>query len=191
MGYINSATVFLVNTLFGLYILAVMLRFLLAWVRADFYNPVSRFLVSITNPALVPLRRAIPSVYGLDIAAIVLLIVLEVVKLVLIGMMAGTGLSAGAILVLSLADLLGLLLNIFIVSILVQAVMSWIAPAHYHPVSSLLYQLNEPLLRPARRVIPPVSGLDLSPLVVLIGLQLAKMLIVAPLNDMGWGMAAG
>jgi YggT family protein len=189
--YLSNAAAFLVNTLFGLYILAVLLRLLLAWVRADFYNPISRFVVAITNPTLVPLRRMIPSVAGIDLAAVVLLIVLEIIKLVLIGLIAGTAMSLGGIVVLSIADLVGLVLNIFIVSILIQAVLSWVAPGSYHPFSGLLHQLNEPLLGPARRIIPPISGLDLSPLVVIIGIQLVKMLVVTPLNDIGWQVAAG
>jgi YggT family protein len=183
--YLSNAGVFLIDTLFGLYLLAVMLRFLLAWVRADFYNPVSRFLVTITNPALIPLRRAVPGIAGIDLAAIVLLVVLEVLKLLLVGVVAGAALSLGGLVVLSFADLLGLLLNIFIVSVLIQAILSWIAPGTYHPLSTLLYQLNEPLLRPARRIVPVISGLDLSPLVVVVALQLLKMLVVAPLTDMG------
>jgi YggT family protein len=189
--YLSNAGVFLVNTVFGLYILAVMLRLLLGWVRADFYNPVSRFIVTITNPVLVPLRRMIPSMGGVDLAAVMLVLGLQVIKLVLIGLMTGTRLSVGGILVLSLAELLGILLNIFIISIIIQAVLSWIAPGTYHPLSTLLYQLNEPLLRPARSIIPPISGLDLSPLVVIVGIQLAKMLVVTPLTDIGWNIATG
>jgi YggT family protein len=188
--YLSNAGVFLVNTLFGLYILAVMLRMLLAWVRADFYNPVSQFLVAVTNPLLVPLRRLVPPLGSIDLAAVVLLAVLEVLKLILIGLLAGSSVTPIALLLLSIAELLGTLLNIFLFTVIVQVILSWLAPRTYHPVSALLYQLNEPLLSPARRLVPPISGLDLSPLLVIVGIQLLKMLLVAPLTDMGWAAAA-
>ncbi len=188
--YLSNAGVFLVNTLFGLYVLAVMLRMLLAWVRADFYNPVSQFLVAVTNPVLVPLRRVIQPLGGLDLAAVVLLVGLELLKLLLIGVIAGTVFSLTAVLLLSIAELLSTLLNIFLFTVIVQVVLGWLAPRTYHPVTALLYQLNEPLLGPARRLIPPISGLNLSPLVVIVAIQLLKMLLVAPLTDMGWASAA-
>jgi YggT family protein len=188
--YLSNAGVFLVNTLFGLYILAVMLRMLLAWVRADFYNPVSQFLVTVTNPLLVPLRRVVPPLGGIDLAAVVLLALLEVLKLILIGLLAGSSVTPTALLLLSIAELLGTLLNIFLFTIIVQVILSWLAPRTYHPLSALLYQLNEPLLSPAHRLVPTISGLDLSPLLVIVGIQLLKMLLVAPLTDMGWAAAA-
>ncbi len=122
-------------------------------------------------------------------AAIALLVSLQVIKLLLIGLVLRTSLSLGGIIVLSFADLLSVLLNVYLVSILVQAILSWVSPGTYHPLFRLLHQLNEPLLGPARRIIPPICGLDLSPLVVLIGIQLMKMLVVAPLTDMGWALA--
>jgi YggT family protein len=188
--YLSNAGVFLVSAVFGLFVLAVMLRMLLAWVRADFYNPVSQFLVTVTNPLLIPLRRLIPPLGAVDLAAVVLLALLELGKLVLIRLIAGAALSLDALVLLSIAELLGTLLNIFLFTIIVQVVLSWLAPRTYHPVTALLYQLNEPLLAPARRLIPPISGLDLSPLLVIVAIQLLKMLLVAPLTDMGWAAAA-
>lgn len=190
-SYLGNAGVFLVSTLFGLYILAVMLRMLLAWVRADFYNPVSQFLVTITNPALIPLRRVIPALGRLDTAALVLLAGLETAKLLLIGVILGNPFSVTSLLILAAADLLSTLLNIYTFSIIIQVILSWVAPHTYHPVASVLYQLNEPVLGPVRRIIPPLSGLDLSPLVVIIGIQVAKMLVVAPMTDIGWTTSLG
>jgi YggT family protein len=186
---LSEAGIFLVNTLFGLYILAVMLRFLLQWVRADFYNPVSQWLIKLTNPPLLPLRRLIPGWGGVDLAAVVLLVVLQAIALLIVATLGGFQLSLGSLLVLSVAKLLSLLLNIFLVTILIVVILSWVSPGTYHPVTALLSQLTEPVLRPARRLIPPIAGLDLSPLAVLVGIQLLQIVLVKPL--LSWGLAVG
>ena len=190
-SYAGNAGIFLIQTLFGLYAGAVMLRFLLALVRADFYNPVSQFLVKVTNPPLLPLRRIIPGVMGIDMASVVLLIVLEATKLLLIAAVQGFGIHPLGLLVLSLAELLSLLINIYFFTILIQVILSWVSPGNYNPAVALLYSLNEPLLGRARRILPPISGFDLSPILVLVGLQLLEMLLVAPIQDLGRGLIAG
>ncbi|MCG6864279.1 MAG: YggT family protein [Thiogranum sp.] len=183
-SYVTNPVEFLINTLFGLYILTVMLRFLLAVVRADFYNPVSQFLVKVTNPPLRPMRRVLPSVGKLDTSALVLMVALQMLSFYLIALLRGGGVSIGALLILSVAELIGLFLNVLLFSILVQVVISWVNPGTYNPAISLLYSLTEPVLRPCRRLIPPISGLDLSPLVALLGIQLAKMLLLPPLYSL-------
>ena len=180
-SYVANPLEFLINTLFSLYILAVLLRFLLALVRADFYNPVSQFLVKVTNPPLIPMRRIIPSAGKIDTSALVLMLLLQMAALGLIALLRGSQISASALLMLSLAELLGLLLNVFLFAILIQVIVSWINPGTYNPAVSLLYSLTEPVLGPCRRLIPPFSGIDLSPLVALIAIQLAKMLLLPPL----------
>lgn len=187
MTHFTNAGVFLVSTIFFLYSIVVLLRFVLQLVRADFYNPVSQFAVKATNPVLVPLRRVIPGVGGVDVAALVLLLGVKLVELSLLSWMTGAGIGLGALLALALAELVRLAANFFLITILVQVVLSWVSPGAYNPVASLLYQINEPLLGPARRMLPPISGLDLSPIVVLIGLQLVKILLVAPLESMARG----
>jgi len=175
--YLGSPLAFLIDTLFGLYILVVMLRLLLQWARADFYNPISQFVVKATNPLLRPLHRVIPRAGRIDLAAVTLALVLQMAAITILFWMGGQGLAPAAIFVWSLHELLGLLLNIFIFAILIQAVLSWVNPGVYNPVSGLLATLTDPVLRPVRRFIPPVSGLDLSPLAAIIGLQVVKMLV--------------
>lgn len=179
MGYnVNQAGVFLIDTLFSLYIIAFMLRFLLQIVHADYYNPISQALVKITNPILLPLRRIIPGFRGWDIAALLVMFLLEVIKFVLIfGLMAGVPLTPLGVVLLSLQALFALVLELYFFSILIQAVLSWINPGVHSPVTSLLWSLNEPLLRPVRRVLPSLGGLDFSPLVVMIILQVLRILI--------------
>jgi YggT family protein len=186
--YAGNAATFLISTLFGLYLLAVMLRFLFQLTRADFYNPVSQFIVRITNPLLLPLRRVIPGVAGIDLASVVLMMIIQAVELALTYWISGYGPHLAGLFVLSIGKLLSLALSVFFFSILIQVIVSWVNPGAYNPVTSLLYSLNEPLLAPARRLIPPISGLDLSPLVVIIVLQLFSYLVVAPISDMGKGL---
>jgi YggT family protein len=190
-SYAGNAGVFLVQTLFGLYIGAVMLRFLLAVVRADFYNPISQFLVKVTNPPLVPLRRLIPSVAGIDLASIVLMLALQMLELFVIGLITGVSFHPLGLVVLAVAELLSLLLQIYFFTILIQVVLSWVSPGGYNPAVALLYSLNEPVLGRARRILPPIHGFDLSPIVAMIVIQLMTILVVAPVSDLGRGLALG
>lgn len=185
MTYFSQAGNFLIDTIGGLYILAVLLRLLFQLVRADFYNPVSQFLVRITNPLVLPLRRIIPGFAGIDWASVALLIALQVAKLSLLVFINGATANPGGLVVLAFAQLVHLLVYTYLVAILIRVILSWINPYGDNPVSDLLISLTEPLMLPARRLIPPISGLDLSPIAVLILLQLTLMLIVQPLLDVG------
>jgi YggT family protein len=187
--YAGNAGVFLIKTLFGMYLVAVMLRFLLQLTRADFYNPVSQFLVKVTNPPLIPLRRLIPGLMGIDMAAVVLLLAIQAVELVLVGLVQGVSLGIPGLLVLTIAGLLNLLLDVYFFTILIQVILSWVNPGGYNPAVALLYTLNEPILSRARRLIPPISGFDLSPILVFVLIQLIRMLFISPLSDMGRSLA--
>lgn len=183
-GYFTSPVEFLINTLFSLYVLVLMLRFLLAWVRADFYNPVSQFLVKVTNPVLVPLRRIIPPLGGVDMASILLMLAVQMLGITLILLLRGGGVAPLALVMLSLGELVDLLFKVYIYGILIQAIISWISPGNYNPALNLLYSITEPVLRPVRRLLPPVSGLDLSPLLAILGLEVLRRLVV-PLFMLG------
>lgn len=176
-GFLSQAGAFLINTLFGMYILAVLLRFMLQLVRADFYNPVAQFLVVVTNPPLLPLRRIIPGLWGIDLASVVLLLALEGLEQYLLSLLRGFGITTVVLLILVISQLVELALYVFLFTILARAILSWVAPYPRNAVMHLLMSLTEPLLRPARRIIPPIAGLDLSPIAVLILLQLAIMLV--------------
>lgn len=189
--YAGNAGIFLVQTLFSLYIGALMLRFLLGLVRADFYNPISQFLVKITNPPVVPLRRIIPSAMGIDLATVLLMVVLQAVEYMLITAIKGFGIHPLSLVILSIGGLLSLLLQIYFYTILIQVILSWVAPGGHNPAISLLYSINEPVLRRARRILPPIHGLDLSPILVMIALQLITILVIAPINDFGISLASG
>ena len=176
--YFTNPLEFLISTLFSLYIMAVMLRFLLGLVRADFYNPVSQFLVRITNPLLIPLRKVVPSIGKFDSASMLLMIVLQLAAITLILLLRGEGISSAILVIITLATLISLLIDVFMFAIIVEVIISWMNPGSYNPVSSLLHSLTSPLLRPIRHLIPPISGIDLSPLFAIIGLQVLRMLLL-------------
>jgi len=185
-GYVNNAAVFLVDTLFGLYILVVLVRFLLQWLRADFYNPVSQFIITVTNPPVRLLRRFIPGFRGLDLATLLLALVLSMIKTWLLVSMIGRSATFQGLLVYSVGELLQLTIYVFIFAILIRVVLSWIAPHQgYNPALRLLYDITEPIMEPARRLIPPIAALDISPILVFIFLYLTLMLVVQPILDFG------
>lgn len=195
-GYLLSPLTLIINTLFDLYILLVLLRFLFQMLRADFYNPVSQFIVKLTTPPLKIMRRVIPSVGGQDAASIVLCLLLIYAKFLLMralsipavhigGVMAPLNISYGGLLVFSVADLIALLLTVFLVAIIIKVILSWVNPGHYNPVIGLVDRLAEPVLRPIRKIVPPIGGLDLSPLFASLLVLVAKMLIVPPIIYLG------
>jgi YggT family protein len=177
-SYLANPLEFLVTTLFSLYILAVMLRFLLGVVRADFYNPVSQFLVRVTNPLLAPLRKLLPGLGRIDIAAIVLMFLLQLISVLIVMMLRGVSVPPLFLVWYAVGRLVMMLLNVYLFAIIVQAVVSWVNPGTYNPINSLLYSLTAPLLKPIQRILPPMSGIDLSPLFAIIGLQVLRMLIM-------------
>ena len=184
-GYVGDALTLLISTLFGIYILTVMLRFLLQLVRADFYNPLSQAIVTITNPALRPLRRIIPGLGGIDMPSITLMLALQILETWLIFTIEGMPRGAGGITVIATAKLLQLAVYVFLFSIIIQVIVSWVSPGAYNPLTQVLYSLTAPVLKPARNLLPPLGGLDFSPLLVLLVLQLILILIVTPILDVG------
>ena len=181
-----TALVFLINTVFGIYILLLMLRFLLQWLRVGFRGDSTlRLLIRITDPPLQLLYNFIPGWRNIDFAAIVLMMGLKMLELILIAWLYEQKLSWLGLLLLSFANLLSLLIYIFIFAIIIQVILTWVTPPNsYNPLSYLLYHLNEPLLRPVRRRLPFLQGIDLSPLVVIIALQLADILIAGLLRQL-------
>lgn len=187
MTYFSQAGLYLVHVVFGFYILAVLLRLLFQLARADFYNPLAQFLVTLTNPPLLPLRRIVPPAGGVDVASIVLLLALQVTEFYLLAWLQGGSARWSGALVLSIARLIELTVWVYIVAILIRVILSWVNPfgSTRHPAGELLFGLTEPMLAPARRLIPAFGGLDLSPIAVFVLLQLTLILVVRPLEDMG------
>lgn len=171
--------IFLIDTLFSIYIAIMLLRFLLQQVGADFYNPISQFIVKATQPLVSIARRFIPSIRKIDTATLVLVIALIVMKLLVLISIAGYTMDIQQLLLRAIYDLISLSFDIFIVALFIQAILSWINPDPYNPVTSVLRSLTYPVLRPIQRYVPPIGGIDLSTLVAIIGLMFLKRLVLS------------
>ena len=177
----SSSLIFLLQTFGGLYIMVVLLRFLLQLVRADFYNPISQAIVKVTSPLLNPVRKLIPGFCGFDIASLILSLILQIM-LVYILLSLETSLTSAYlphILIISLKELISELLNIYIFSLIIIAIASWVTPGSYNPGLMLLHQLTEPLTNRMRKVIPALGGLDFSLMVLVLLIITLKNVIIA------------
>ncbi len=167
----------LIQTLFGLYMLIVMLRFLLQLVRADFYNPISQFIVKATNPLLVPMRRVIPGFGGIDFSSLLLAYMVQLIALVLIMLILGGPLKPPLLLVWSLFGVAGMMVSVYFWGLLLVVILSWIAPGSPNPAVMLINQIINPMMEPIRKRMPDMGGIDLSPLIALLILQIVRILI--------------
>lgn len=178
--------VFLVTTLFDIYIVILLLRFLLQQFGADFYNPVSQFIVKATQKPISVARLIVPSLRSLDLATLSLVLIFIIIKIILILMLEGSYISSIGIIVYSIYvtpifgvfELVTLTINVLIFSIFVQVILSWLNPDPHNPIIGILNSLTAPILRPARKLLPPTGGLDFSPIVALIGMTFIKLVII-------------
>lgn len=172
--------VFLIKTLTDLYLLTFLLRFILQWIRADFYNPFTQAIVKLTNPLIAPVRRLVPASGSIDLPTLVVLVSLETVVTLVLAYMINLSLPLIMLPLLVLYRLIALTLQFYWMSIIIYVILSWISARGYSPIAVVLGELNEPILRPFRRLIPPIAGLDLSPLLALILIQAGLMAIPVP-----------
>lgn len=168
----------LIQTFFNLFLVAVLLRFLLQVARADFYNPISQFLVRVTNPLLKPLRRVIPGVRGVDLASLVLALLVEMLTIGLIFLVFGVGIPGVLLLTIwSLIGVVAMVVNIYYIAVLASIILSWVAMGSYNPTVVLVNQLAEPVLAPFRKLLPPIGGLDLSPILVFLAINVVQIVL--------------
>ncbi len=185
-GYFAQAIIFLVKLFFDIYILALILRYLLTIVRVDSLNPLSTLIMKVTNPLLKPLRRTIPGYFGIDWASIISLFLAQAIEIILVALIITGGIPAfSGLTMLTIAYLLKTILYIYLFIIIIQVIISWINPNVYNPITTIMYQISEPILKPIRQFIPSSGGLDFSPLVALIIINLLMILIISPLMDLG------
>lgn len=178
-NYFTNPLVFLIETAFFLYMLLLALRLLMPWARWDYHHPISQFIVRCTQPPVMLLRSIIPTIGRLDVATLLVLIIVTMIKLVLVSALFGYLLGPMALIQRSIAEIFSLFITLFTITILIEVLLSWItAPGSHNPAAHLIRRLNAPLLEPVRKKLPVTSGLDLTPLVVVIGLQLLHMLIL-------------
>ncbi len=183
-GYLVQPAVFLVDTLFGLYLFALMLRFLFQWFNADYYNPITQVIVKMTQLPVRLLRRLIPPLGRIDSATLVLMLALQMLASYIVLSLQGIDLNLLALTVFATSQLLDLMLNVLLFSVIIAALLSWIHVSRYNPAVSLLYSFTNPMLKRARKWLPPMGGIDLSPLIPIIGIQLVKMLMLPPLDQL-------
>ena len=186
MTGLNTAAIYILQTLGSLYLLIVLLRFILQLVRADFYNPLSQFVVRATQPLVRPLRRLIPGLAGLDLASLILAIVVQLLLMALTLLLMGLFEAAllPQLLVWALIGVTSLLIKLFFYALIASVILSWVAPHSHNPGAQLVGQICEPLLAPIRRLLPSLGGLDLSPIFAFIALNLVDMLVIKNLMVM-------
>jgi YggT family protein len=176
MNALNEIFGYLIQTALSIYLLAMLLRFLLQLVRADFYNPISQFLVKITNPLVIPLRRVLPGLGGIDMASLVLSVLLQLAGIAAMLLLNNVGLpNILLLLAWSLLGVFALLVNIYFFALLAMIILSWVAPGSNHPAIYLLYQITEPVMAPFRKALPPMGGIDFSPILVFILINVVQI----------------
>lgn len=182
---LNTAAIYVIQTLGSLYLLIVLLRFVLQLVRADFYNPLSQFIVRATQPLLRPLRKIIPSLFGLDMSSLLLAIVIQFLLMGLV-LLLSYGIIGNPLqlLVWSIIGVTALFLKIFFFALIISVILSWVAPGSHNPGAELVNQICEPALAPFRRILPNLGGLDLSPIFAFLALKLIDMLVINNLAAM-------
>ncbi|WGL64824.1 YggT family protein [Pseudomonas sp. CW003PS] len=183
MSGLIEALIYIIQTLGSLYLLIVLLRFILQLVRADFYNPLSQFIVKATQPLLTPLRRIIPGFAGLDLASLILAILVQL--LLMIVTLTLMGINVGGVipqlLVWSVIGVTSLFLKVFFFALIISVILSWVAPGSYNPGAQLVSQICEPLLAPFRKLLPNLGGLDISPIFAFIAINLIDRFVIGGL----------
>jgi len=171
------ALYFILDTLMTLYTAVLLLRVILQVVRADFRNPIARAIVQVTNPVVLPLRKLLPPMGKLDTATIAAVVLATLLKLWILSLLFAVVPGPALLLRLTLVDLIQLVLQTYLFSIVLNAILSFVAPGNYSPAQSLLSSICDPVLNPFRRIIPPIGGLDLSPLWAIIAIQALLLLL--------------
>lgn len=189
MGHLANAGALIVQVLFGLVIGLFFFRLLMQGLRVDFRNPLSQFVYRLTNPVLIPIQKALPVVRGWNLAALLVTFLLTLIETWLLYRLAGLGLPLPALLVIALALLIQFAATAVLWMIIIRAILSFVSPDPYNPVVQMLYRLSDPILKPFQKLIPPIGGLDLSPLFAVLALQLVRVLVAAPLIEVGAGLA--
>lgn len=177
MPALAEISIYLLRSIAMLYTTLVIVRFLLQVARADFYNPISQFIVKATTPPLKPLRRIIPSVFGLDTASLVLALAIQFVLILLILLIVGGPIVPAKLFTWALINTISLIVNFYFFSIIVGIILSWVAPQSYHPAAILVMQINEPVMAPFRKLMPDMGGIDISPIFVFMSIKVIKILL--------------
>lgn len=186
MQALSNAGIFLLHIIFGFYILALLVRVILQFVHADYYNPISQIVIKLTNPVVKPVRKFIPGFKGIDLAIVMVAIIITMLKLYLIVLIKTSILPhVLGVFIWSIGMTLEYLINIYFYAILLRALVSWFSPNKYNEFTILLIQITEPMLFPLRKKIKPFRGIDFTPLIALLALQLLSILVSYPIMQLG------
>ena len=181
-GNFASASIFLIQTFFGIYLILVMLRFLTQLSRADYYNPICQTIVKLTDPTIKPLRTVLPAVRGVDFATLAVALLVHLVAVILIMTMVEGYFFAPVYIAWALLGIVSTILDIYFFALLISVVISWLAPHSNHPAIVLINELINPICEPARKIIPPLGGLDFSIIIVFMAITLIdQYLLIKPL----------
>ena len=164
------ALIYIIQALSMLVTFVFLLRFWLPWVRADFRNAIAQGILQVTSPVINPIRRIVPSIGRIDTATVLVLFAIQAVTWMLVMTISGGELTPRLILILSLMNLVQQSIRIFMFAIIIRIVLGWVAPHVYNAATALIANLTDPILRPFRSVIPPIGGLDISPVFAIIAL---------------------
>jgi YggT family protein len=176
MGAMNDIAIYLLQTGLGFYLIIVMLRFIMQLVRADFYNPISQFVFKATQPLVGPLQTILKPIGRFDPASLTLAIALQIAGIVLLLMLNNVATPNPVTLFLwGFVGALGLLIKIYFYALLATIILSWISPGGSNPAAYLLHQITEPVMAPIRSLLPPMGGLDFSPIVVFILINIVEI----------------
>ena len=190
MSHLANAGSLLLDVIFGLVALLLVLRLLLQWVSAPFQNPICQSIYRLTNPVLIPLRRVLKPWRRIDVAAGFAAFIVMLLKAALLLALWRLPLSIAAVALLGIAELIGLMFTFWFWLVLIRVILSWVGSGSQHPAIPLIVRLSEPLLRPIRRALPQLGGFDLSPMLLILLLVLARILLVAPLQELALAIAS-
>ena len=181
----TNAGVYLIQTFFGIYFILIMLRFLMQICRVDYYNPLCQGIVKITDPAIKPLRRVLPTVRGVDFATLTVAFVVQLIAVILVMLIVGGYPFLPEYIAWVFLGMFSIIFDIYFFALLIMVISSWIAPYSNHPVLSLINQLTEPLCKPARKLLPPMGGIDFSIILVFVFISLIdNFLVIKPMARM-------
>ncbi|WP_028303601.1 YggT family protein [Oceanospirillum maris] len=182
---VGSAGVFLVMTLVNLYLFIVVLRFILQFSKADFYNPISQALAKATSPLVRPLQKVIKPIGRIDLATLTIAFLVKAVGLAVVYLIASGGMPPTIGLLLgALTGVITTLLDIYFYALIGSIILSWVAPQSSHPGAMLVYQITEPVLGPVRNILPSLGGLDLSPIFVFITINVIEIMVIGTIGQM-------
>jgi len=174
---ITSAIVFIINAITSLYLLVLLLRFWMPWLRADFRNPLAQGILRFTSPVVIPVRRIVPSFGRLDTATILVAFIIQYLTVLLLLLIIGQTAGIAAIALTAIVKLAVLTINLFVYAIFIRIILSWISQGQYNPATAIITTLTEPVLRPFRRLIPAIGGFDISPVFAIILLFAATIVV--------------